>query len=119
MHCPLLFVLFGKNGSSHLTTQRFFSNELNEYLLMIWLQFYPVKLSMEVSFTTHSHIIGRAGTNINTVMKETSTKIHFPDENRVAGEKKSNEVTISGELVNVETARRRIRVCMLIYFNFL
>ncbi len=65
---------------------------------------------MEVSFTTHSHIIGRAGTNINTVMKETSTKIHFPDENRVAGEKKSNEVTISGELVNVETARRRIRV---------
>ncbi|XP_046644373.1 protein bicaudal C homolog 1-like [Daphnia pulicaria] len=72
-------------------------------------RFYPVKLSMEVSFTTHSHIIGRAGTNINTVMKETSTKIHFPDENRVAGEKKSNEVTISGELVNVETARRRIR----------
>ncbi|EFX75400.1 hypothetical protein DAPPUDRAFT_323314 [Daphnia pulex] len=76
-------------------------------------RFYPVKLSMEVSFTTHSHIIGRAGTNINTVMKETSTKIHFPDENRVAGEKKSNEVTISGELVNVETARRRIRQFMI------
>ena len=75
------------------------------------LQFYPVKLSMEVSFTTHSHIIGRAGTNINAVMKETCTKIHFPDENRVAGEKKSNEVTISGELIHVETARRRIRVC--------
>ena len=73
-------------------------------------QFYPVKMFMEVSFTTHSHIIGRAGANINSVMKETVTKIHFPDQNRVAGEKKSNQVTVSGELINVETARRRIRV---------
>ncbi|XP_057371261.1 protein bicaudal C homolog 1-like [Daphnia carinata] len=79
-------------------------------------RFYPVKLSMEVSFTTHSHIIGRAGTNINTVMTETSTKIHFPDQNRVAGEKKSNEVTISGELNNVETARRRIRFLIPVEF---
>lgn len=69
-------------------------------------------MSMEVSFTAHSHIIGRAGSNINSVMKETSTKIHFPDENRMPGEKKSNEVTISGEMVNVEKARRRIRVCI-------
>lgn len=67
-------------------------------------------MSIEVSFTAHSHIIGRAGANINTVMKETCTKIHFPDQNRVAGEKKSNEVTISGELINVEKARSRIRV---------
>ena len=74
------------------------------------MQFYPVKMSMEVSFTTHSHIIGRAGSIINTVMHETLTKIHFPDENRVPGEKKSNEVTISGELINAERARRRIRV---------
>lgn len=67
-------------------------------------------MSMEVSFTTHSHIIGRAGANINSVMNETSTKIHFPDQNRIAGERKSNEVTVSGELINVEMARRRIRV---------
>lgn len=65
---------------------------------------------MEVSYTTHSHIIGRGGTNINHVMQETSTKIHFPDQNRVVGEKKSNEVTISGDLVNVDNARRRLRV---------
>ena len=47
-------------------------------------------MSMEVSFTIHSHIIGRGGQNINAVMKETKTKIHFPDGNRIAGEKKSN-----------------------------
>ncbi|KAK4021086.1 protein bicaudal C homolog 1 [Daphnia magna] len=79
-------------------------------------RFYPVKMSMEVSFTTHSHIIGRTGANINTVMKETMTKIHFPDQNRVVGEKKSNEVTISGELINVETARRRIRFLIPVEF---
>ena len=45
---------------------------------------------MEVSFTIHSHIIGRGGQNINTIMKQTSTKVHFPDGNRIAGEKKSN-----------------------------
>ena len=65
---------------------------------------------MEVAFTSHSHIIGRGGKLINSVMKETMTKIHFPDENRMVGEKKSNAVTIAGELLNVETARRRIRV---------
>ena len=65
---------------------------------------------MEVSFTTHSHIIGRCGANINKVMQETLTQVHFPDQNRIPGEKKSNEVTIFGELINVETARRRIRV---------
>jgi len=67
-------------------------------------------MSMEVSFTTHSHIIGRGGQCINSIMNETNTKIHLPDENRLVGEKKSNEVTISGELIGVETARRRIRV---------
>lgn len=74
------------------------------------MQYYPVKMCMEVSYTTHSHIIGRGGANINHVMEETATKIHFPDQNRVIGEKKSNEVTISGELVNVDAARRRLRV---------
>lgn len=111
-------MLFGENRSYHR-----WANALNElvqninYSHYVGLQFYPVKMSMEVSFTTHSHIIGRTGANINTVMKETMTKIHFPDQNRVVGEKKSNEVTISGELINVETARRRIRVCKILSLN--
>lgn len=50
----------------------------------------PIKVSIEVSHTVHSHIIGRGGQQINALMKETSTKIHFPDENRIAGERKSN-----------------------------
>lgn len=67
-------------------------------------------MSIEVPFTSHSHIIGRGGQLINSVMKETTTKIHFPDENRMTGEKKSNVVTIAGELANVEEARQYIRV---------
>jgi len=79
-------------------------------------RFYPVKMSMEVSFTIHSHIIGRGGQNINAVMKETKTKIHFPDGNRIAGEKKSNTVTLAGELQNVEMARQRIRMSIPIEY---
>ena len=51
-----------------------------------------VKVSLEVPHMWHSFIIGRAGHNINSVMKETCTKIHFPDQNRIAGHKKSNQV---------------------------
>ena len=62
------------------------------FSLVFWRfwQYYPVKISMEVSFTIHSHIIGRGGQNINTIMRQTSTKVHFPDGNRIVGEKKSN-----------------------------
>ena len=53
-----------------------------------------VKLCLQVPYPSHSHIIGRAGHNINAVMKETRTKIHFPDQNRIAGHKKSNQVFV-------------------------
>lgn len=72
---------------------------------------------MEISYPSHSHIIGRGGQNVNKVMNETRTKIHFPDENRQAGEEKSNLVTIDGELGAVEKARQRIRVHITFFFS--
>lgn len=74
------------------------------------LQASSVTLSMEVSYTFHSHMIGRSGQNINRLMDETGTRIHFPDRNRMMGEPKCNNVVIRGQLVNLEKARQRIRV---------
>ena len=70
----------------------------------------PATLSMEVSFTFHSHLIGRSGQNVNRVMDETGTRIHFPDRNRIVGEFKCNNVIIRGSMANIELARTRIRV---------
>ena len=70
----------------------------------------PATLSMEVSFTFHSHLIGRSGQNVNRVMDETGTRIHFPDRNRIVGEYKCNNVIIRGSMANIELARTRMRV---------
>ena len=65
---------------------------------------------MEVSYTDHSHIIGRGGNTISRVMEETRCHVHFPDSNRTTQTEKSNLVTVAGELVGVEKARARVRV---------
>ena len=65
---------------------------------------------MEVSFPYHSHLIGRCGQNVNRVMDESGTRIHFPDRNRIVGEYKCNNVIIRGPIANIEQARIRIRV---------
>jgi hypothetical protein len=70
---------------------------------------------MEVSYTFHSHLIGRSGQNINRVMEDTETRIHFPDRNRIAGESKSNSVVIRGPIANLENARQRIRVSYYLF----
>ena len=67
-------------------------------------------LCMEVFYPYHSHLIGRAGGTINQVMQATSTKIHFPDQNRMAGQRKSNRVDIRGKPADIEQARHLIRV---------
>ena len=46
-------------------------------------------------------------------MADTGTRIHFPDQNRISGEKKSNNVVIRGEIPNLENARQQIRVSYL------
>ncbi|KAJ8405285.1 hypothetical protein AAFF_G00322760 [Aldrovandia affinis] len=76
-----------------------------------------VTLKMDVTHTEHSHVIGKGGGNIKKVMEVTACHIHFPDSNRhcVTGEKSnqvlspSNQVSIAGPVLGVESARRRIR----------
>ncbi|KAJ8282931.1 hypothetical protein COCON_G00054500 [Conger conger] len=76
-----------------------------------------VTLKMDVTHTEHSHVIGKGGGNIKKVMEVTECHIHFPDSNRhsVTGEKSnqvlspSNQVSIAGPVLGVESARTRIR----------
>ena len=80
------------------------------YFVLCLQQSNRVTLKMEVSYTDHSHIIGRGGSTISRVREETSCHIHFPDLNRTNQTEKSNLVTVAGELTGVEMARARIRV---------
>ena len=73
-----------------------------------------VTLKMEVSYTDHSHIIGRGGNTISRVMEDTRCHVHFPDSNRTNQTEKSNLVTVAGELAGVEKARARVRVIILL-----
>jgi protein bicaudal C len=62
-------------------------------------------MKMDVSYTDHSHIIGKGGNTIRRVMAETNCHIHFPDSNRSNPNEKSNQVSIAGEMSGVERAR--------------
>ena len=55
-----------------------------------------VTIKMDVSYTDHSHIIGKGGNPIRRVMSETGCHIHFPDSNRSNPNEKSNQVSIAG-----------------------
>ncbi|XP_030621249.1 bicaudal C homolog 2 [Chanos chanos] len=69
-----------------------------------------VTLKMDVTYTEHSHVIGKGGGNIKKVMEVTSCHIHFPDSNRHnANGEKSNQVSIAGPVQGVESARKQIR----------
>ena len=78
-----------------------------------------VTLKMDVSYTEHSHVIGRGGSNIKQVMQETSCHIHFPDSNRSNQSEKSNQVSIAGQCQGVEDARARIRVSLVLPFDLI
>jgi len=71
-----------------------------------------------VSYTDHSHIIGKGGNTIRRVMAETNCHIHFPDSNRSNPNEKSNQVSIAGEMSGVERARARVRELTPLLFNF-
>jgi protein bicaudal C len=86
-----------------------------DFICYARIQGQSATLSMEVSYTFHSHLIGRSGQNINRVMEDTETRIHFPDRNRIAGESKSNSVVIRGPIANLENARQRIRVSIFFF----
>lgn len=55
-----------------------------------------VTMKMDVSYTDHSHVIGKGGNTIRRVMAETKCHIHFPDSNRSNPNEKSNQVSIAG-----------------------
>ena len=70
-------------------------------------------MKIDVSYTDHSHIIGRGGSSIQKVMDETKCHIHFPDSNRTNPMEKNNQVSVHGDVEHVERARGAIRVCYL------
>lgn len=77
-----------------------------------------VILKMDVSYTDHSFIISRGGRNIQKIMEETSTHIHFPDSNRSNSIEKSNQVSLCGNLEGVEKARHLVRASAPVVFSF-
>ncbi|XP_022092775.1 protein bicaudal C homolog 1-A-like isoform X2 [Acanthaster planci] len=68
-----------------------------------------VTLKMDVSYTEHSHVIGKGGNIIKKVMQDTGCHIHFPDSNRGSQQEKSNQVSIAGQIGGVEQARAKVR----------
>uniref|UniRef100_H2YRZ1 SAM domain-containing protein n=1 Tax=Ciona savignyi TaxID=51511 RepID=H2YRZ1_CIOSA len=77
-----------------------------------------VTLKMDVSHNEHSHVIGKGGNNIKRVMEETGCHIHFPDSNRTSSAEKSNQVSIAGQPMGVESARSMIRDLLPIVISF-
>lgn len=76
-------------------------------------------MKLDVSYTDHSHIIGKGGLTIKRVMEETGCHIHFPDSNRSNHQDKSNQVSIAGEMESVERARARVRVSSFTRYMYL
>ncbi|KAK4883581.1 hypothetical protein RN001_006900 [Aquatica leii] len=77
-----------------------------------------VTMKMDVSYTDHSHIIGKGGLSIKRVMEETRCHVHFPDSNRSNPIEKSNQVSIAGDIEGVERARSRVRNLTPLIFCF-
>ncbi|XP_061718547.1 protein bicaudal C homolog 1 isoform X3 [Cydia pomonella] len=77
-----------------------------------------VTMKIDVSYTDHSHIIGKGGLTIKRVMEETGCHIHFPDSNRTSAIEKSNQVSIAGDMERVERARARVRALTPLVFCF-
>lgn len=75
-------------------------------------------MKLDVSYTDHSHIIGKGGLCIKRVMEETQCHIHFPDSNRSNPTEKSNQVSIAGDIEGVEQARTRVRKLTPLIFSF-
>uniref|UniRef100_H3B0X9 K Homology domain-containing protein n=1 Tax=Latimeria chalumnae TaxID=7897 RepID=H3B0X9_LATCH len=86
--------------------------ESHQYMITVFItkQVNKVTLKMDVSYTEHSHVIGKGGNNIKKVMEDTGCHIHFPDSNRNNNHiEKSNQVSIAGPVSGVESARKHIR----------
>ncbi|KAL1123258.1 hypothetical protein AAG570_002344 [Ranatra chinensis] len=90
----------------------------NEILASLDTRASRVTMKIDVSYTDHSHIIGKAGLTIKSVMDETGCHIHFPDSNRTNLIEKSNQVSIAGDVAGVEKARAKVRELTPLIFCF-
>lgn len=80
-----------------------------------------VTMKLDVSWTHHSHIIGKGGNTIQPVVKRSGVSIHFPDGNKNSDVKKSNQVSINSrteQLNGLEEARYAIRELTPLIFTF-
>jgi len=80
-----------------------------------------VTMKLDVSWTHHSHIIGKGGNTIQPVVKRSGVSIHFPDGNKNSEVKKSNQVSINSrteQLNGLEEARYAIRELTPLIFTF-
>ena len=77
-----------------LTNNRFLwvCNGYESCYIFLYSKSSRVTVKIEVSFTEHSHVIGKGGNNIRSVMQDTGCHIHFPDSNRNNQVEKSNQV---------------------------
>ena len=77
-------------------------------------------LKIEIPFTDHAHCIGRQGNQIQRIMSNTDTHIHFPDGNRDPNSTiKSNQVSITGSIISIEHARELIKEILPMSLKFL
>ncbi|XP_076045895.1 protein bicaudal C isoform X2 [Oratosquilla oratoria] len=80
-----------------------------------------VTMKLDISWTHHSHIIGKGGNTIRPVVRKTGVNVHFPDSNKNSESSKSNQVSINcrgEELAGLEEARGAIRDLTPIIFTF-
>ncbi|XP_037071111.1 protein bicaudal C-like [Pollicipes pollicipes] len=74
-------------------------------------------LKVDVSYTDHSHMIGVGGKCSKDLSNRTNCHIHFPDCNKQSECDKSNCVSLSGEIPNIEYARIGIRLLQPLVFS--
>lgn len=74
--------------------------------------------NIDVPYNDHSYIIGKDGSRIKQLSRETGCHIHLPDCNKTSG-KKSNKLSIAGtSFESIEQARNQIRKSLPLNIGF-
>lgn len=74
--------------------------------------------NIDVPYNDHSYIIGKDGSRIKLLSRETGCHIHLPDCNKTSG-KKSNKLSIAGtSFESIEQARNQIRKSLPLNVGF-
>ena len=89
------------------------------FLPLLSLPFLPAPVSLSPLLLSPYLTSSLSPSSSLPVHEETNCHIHFPDSNRSLHSDKSNQVSITGSTNGVELARKRIRVCMYIFFPLL